>query len=105
MKKQNNKRQSKETMRPSHSKHCSYAFVCVCVYACAISSLVLSTSNKVSQQHKGRQWTLQKKNPKTSSARVDEAMKRVGGGSYGGRGCRSARGSRRGSDGGGFYTK
>ena len=28
-KKKKNKRQSKESMRPSHSKHCSYAFVYV----------------------------------------------------------------------------
>ena len=43
------KDKAKESMRPSHSKHCSYAFVyCFIhafIYACAIPSLVLLTSN------------------------------------------------------------
>ena len=37
-------KQSKETMRPSHSNHCSSKGVCV--HACAILALVLLTSNK-----------------------------------------------------------
>ena len=43
-KKVNNKTQSKENKKPSHSKLRSYAFVYVS-HACTISSLVLSTSN------------------------------------------------------------
>ena len=38
-----NKGQGKGWKRSSHFKHCPYAF-CVCVYACAFSSLVLLTS-------------------------------------------------------------
>ena len=44
-KKEKEKMQNKESMRPSHSKHCSYAFVYVYMQACAISSLVLLGSN------------------------------------------------------------
>ena len=39
-----NKRQSKGWRRPSHSEHCSYAFVYVS-FACAILSLVLLIPN------------------------------------------------------------
>ena len=40
-----NKREDKGWRRPSHFKQCSLCF-CVCVYACAISSLVLLTLNR-----------------------------------------------------------
>ena len=46
MKKIKNKRQNKQSMRPSHSKHYSHAFLCMCM-ACAILSLVLLISNTV----------------------------------------------------------
>lgn len=41
-----NKQQGKGWRKPSHSKHYSYAFVCV-FFACAISSLILLSFNKV----------------------------------------------------------